>query len=313
MVKTKSSTDKKRQVVNEIHKPARIHFKRRRIILKSIHDLYQADLVEMIPYAKENNGYKFILIVINCFSKFVWAYALKDKSANEVCKAMEKILKIKSPKNLQTDQGKEFFNNKFKKLMKKYNVNHYSTFSEKKAAIVERVNRTLKNLMWKEFSYRGTYRWVDLLKEIVYKYNNTKHRTIDMKPIDVTKKHEKQLLDTIYTHIKIAKLNNKFKIGDQVRISKVRGVFDKSYTANWSTEIFKIKKVNLTNPTTYILEDYKNNEIQGGFYEHQLQKVQYPDIYLVEKILKKKNNKILVKWLGFDNTHNSWIDKNNIV
>ncbi|KAK9738209.1 hypothetical protein QE152_g10038 [Popillia japonica] len=154
---------------------------------------------------------------------------------------MEKILKIKSPKNLQTDQGKEFFNNKFKKLMKKYNVNHYSTFSEKKAAIVERVNRTLKNLMWKEFSYRGTYRWVDLLKEIVYKYNNTKHRTIDMKPIDVTKKHEKQLLDTIYTHIKIAKLNNKFKIGDQVRISKVRAGLIRTILYRWDTAIYSIK------------------------------------------------------------------------
>ncbi|KAK9754690.1 hypothetical protein QE152_g1142 [Popillia japonica] len=254
----------------------------------------------MLPYAKVNNGYKYILVVTNCFSKFVWAYPLKDKSANEVCIAMEKVLKIKPPKNLQTDQGNQFFNKHFKN-MNKYNVNHYSTFGEKKAAIVERVNRTLKNLMWKEFNYRGTYTWINFLQEIVHKYNNIKHRTIHMKPIDVTKKNEKQL-STVYSHIKISNLNHKFKIGDYVRISKIRGVFDKSYTANCSTEIFKIKKVKISNPTTYILEDDKNNEIQGGYNEYQLQKVKYPDVYLVEKVLKTRNNRVLVKLLGLDNT-----------
>lgn len=103
-------TDTKRAIVNEIHKPTRINFKRRKVIIKSLNDLFQADLVEMIPYAKINNGYKYILIVINCFSKFVWAFPLKSKSAAEVPKNMEKVFKIQTPNNLQTDQGREFFN-----------------------------------------------------------------------------------------------------------------------------------------------------------------------------------------------------------
>lgn len=305
----KIDSDKKRQVVNEIHKPARINFKRRKVIIKGLSDLFQADLVEMIPYAKENNGYKYILITINCFSKFVWASPLKSKAGSEVAQAMEKVFTKQCPKNLQTDMGGEFFNKHFEKLTKKYKVNHYSVFSEKKASIVERVNRTLKNLMWKEFSMQGNYCWINLLKQIVKKYNNTKHRTIGMRPSEVTKKNEQELLKTAYNHIKLAHADSKLKVGDHVRISKIRGVFDKKYMPNWSTEIFVIQKVQLTNPTTYLLKDINNRDIQGGFYKEQLQKVRYPDVYLVEKVLKRKGNKLFVKWLGFSDKHNSWINK----
>jgi hypothetical protein len=303
----------KKQVVDEIHKQARINFPRRRVIVKSLNDLFQADLVEMIPYSGENNGFKYILVVINCFSKFVWAFPLKTKTGYEVVENMEKVFKQQQPKNLQTDMGKEFFNKTFQLLMKKYNINHYNTYSEKKASIVERVNRTLKNLMWKEFNYHGHYRWINLLDNIVQKYNNSKHRTIGMKPSEVKKKHEKKLLNTVYNRIKIVNLSSKFHVGDHVRISKTRGVFDKKYMPIWSTEIFTIKKILLTNPNTYLLQDYQKQDIKGCFYQQQLQKVKHPDVYLVEKILRRKNNKVFVKWLGFDSTHNSWIDKTKIV
>jgi hypothetical protein len=303
----------KKQVVDEIHKQARINFPRRRVIVKSLNDLFQADLVEMIPYSSKNNGFRYILVVINCFSKFVWAFPLKTKSGNEVAENMEKVFQQQQPKNLQTDLGKEFFNKTFQLLMKKYNINHYNTYSEKKASIVERVNRTLKNLMWKEFNYHGHYRWINLLDNIIQKYNNSKHRTIGMKPSEVKKKHEKKLLNTVYNHLKIVNLTSKFHVGDHVRISKSRGVFDKKYMPNWSTEIFTIKKILLTNPNTYLLQDYLKQDIKGCFYQQQLQKVKYPDVYLVEKILRRKNNKVFVKWLGFDSTHNSWIDKKKIV
>lgn len=311
--KTKFVTDIKKQVVEELHKPARINFKRRRVIIKSLTDLYQADLIEMQQFSKENKGYRYILVVINCFSKFVWAFPLKTKTGPEVSKAMENVFRTETIKNLQTDNGTEYYNKYFKQLVKKYNINHYSVFSEKKASIVERVNRTLKNNMWKEFNINGHYRWIELLPKIVEKYNNTKHRTIKMKPIDVSKKNEKRLLQTAYNHIKIAPNKIKFQVGDHVRISKVRGVFDKKYMANWTTEIFIIKKVQYTNPVTYLLQDINKQDIQGGFYQEQLQKVKHSDAYLVEKILKRRKNKVFVKWLGFNNKHNSWISKNNVI
>lgn len=305
----------KRDIVGELHKQSRVNFERRRVIVKGLDDLFQADLVEMIPYARENKGHRYILVVIDAFSKYVWAVAVKTKTGEEISKAMKKVLNTNNriPKNLQSDMGKEFYNKTFQDLMKKYKINHYSTFSSKKASIVERVNRTLKSIMWKEFSFRGNYKWVNILPEIVLQYNNKKHRTINMKPINVNKKNEKSLLNSVYNHIKIVeKLPSKFKMGDHVRISKNRAEFEKGYTPNWSNEIFTISKVKLTNPVTYILADGTNQLIQGGFYTEELQKVKHPDVYLVEKVLKRKGDMVYVKWLGFGTNHNSWIHKTNV-
>lgn len=218
------------------------------------------------------------------------------------------------PKNLQTDMGKEFYNKEFKELMNKFKINHYSTYSNLKASVVERVNRTLKNLMWKQFSLQGNYKWLDILPEIVEKYNNTKHTNTGMKPEDVKKKDEKHLLQTVYSHLKtVDPRKQKFRVNDSVRISKYREAFSKGYTPNWSNEVFKIWKVRNTNPTTYLLEDQEGNQIEGGFYEHEIQNVKYPNIYLVEKVLRRKGSKLYVKWLGLNNTHNSWINKNELV
>lgn len=303
-------------VVNELHKPSRKHFKRRKVIVKGLNDLWQADLVEMIPYWKFNKGYKYLLVIINVFSKFLWIEPLKSKTAQDVTMAMRKVLKNveNTPKNLQTDLGKEFFNKEFRKLMDEFKINHYNTFSNLKASVVERVNRTIKNLMWKKFSLRGNYKWVDILDEIVQKYNNTKHSTINKKPKEVNASNESIILKSAFTHIKsVDPKPIKFKVDDFVRISKQREAFTKGYTPNWSNEIFKIYKIKYTNPTTYLIKDENNVEIQGGFYEHELQKVKYPDVYLVEKILRRKGNKVLVKWLGLDKTHNSWILKKDLL
>ena len=278
----------KESVVNELHKPARKTFRRRRVIVKGLNDLYQADLVEMIPYAKINEGYRYILVVINVFSKLVWLRPVKRKNAKDVTEAMRDILdnvEIK-PKNIQTDMGKEFYNKDFRSLMESFNINHYSTFSNLKASVVERVNRTLKNSMWKKFSLQGTYKWLNILKEIEDVYNNTKHSTIGMKPEDVNSGNENTLLKTVYSHLKtIDPRKNKFKVGDFVRISKFREAFSKSYQPSWSNEVFRIRQVKLSNPTTYLLEDQNQEEIRGGFYSEELQKVKYPNIYLVEKVL----------------------------
>lgn len=306
----------KEEVVNEIHKPVRKNFRRRRVIVKGLNDLFQADLVEMIPYSQMNKGYKYILVVINVFSKFVWCQPIKNKRGVEVTKAMKKILsqtKIK-PKNLHTDLGKEFYNRDFQELMKKEGINHYSTFSNLKASIVERVNRTLKNLMWKKFSLQGSYKWLNILPNIVERYNKTKHSKTKMTPISVKKNDEKFLLEHVYNNLKtIDPKKQKFKVGDFVRISKYREAFSKGYTANWSNEIFKIIKINNSNPTTFILEDLEKNIIKGGFYPEEIQKVKHPDVYLVEKILKRKGNNVLVKWLGLNHSQNSWINKNQII
>jgi len=143
-------------------------------------------------------------------------------------------------------------------------------------------------------------------------YNARKHQTIGMRPADVTPAIAKRLLDMVYSAIKIAG-PTKFKVGDSVGVSKYKTIFEKGYTPNWTTEVFTIIKIQRTNPVTYLLKDYRGKSFIGAFYEHELHRATDPDVYLMEKILRRKGDKVYVKWLGFDGSHNSWIHKNNVI
>lgn len=301
-------------LVNELHRDARRNFTRRHTTMVGIEDTLQVDLVEMIPYASKNKNMKYILTVINIFSKKAFARALKNKTGTEVTQAMKSILdSMNHPiRNIHADMGNEFYNTTMKKMLKEREINLYSTFTTKKAAIVERFNRTLKNKMWKQFSLRGSYKWIDILESLIDDYNNTKHRTIKMKPNEVNEGNERYLLHTVYNYSTM-KRRPKFKLGDMVRISKYKHIFEKGYTPNWTTEIFKINRIQNTDPITYLLVDLKGNEIKGTVYQEELQLVQHPNVYLVEKFIRTKGNKVYVKWLGFDNSHNSWVDKNDVL
>ena len=300
------------RLVEELHKPARRNYTRRSFDVRGLDETWQADLVEMIPYAQDNKGYRYLLTIIDIFSKYAWAVPVKRKTGKNVSEAMKSVLvKGRVPKNLHTDRGKEFYNTDFQKLMNTHKIKLYSTYSNLKASICERFNRTLKSAMWKKFSLRGNYKWLDILPDLLTAYNNRKHRTIGVKPKDVTASNEADILRKFARKI-TNKIKLKFKIGDKVRVSKAKAVFDKGYTPNWSTEIFTIVRIAATSPPTYHLKDYQDQPVSGGFYEQELLKAKYPDIYLVEKVIKKKGSKIYVKWLGFDNSHNSWIDKKDM-
>lgn len=317
-METSKSIYVKSLVVNELHKPARINFPRRNTILKGLNDLYQADLIEVKPYSKINKGFKYILTVINCFSKVADAAPLKDKSGKTVAEAMKKVIQRGKHiiKHLQTDDGKEYFNKVFSDLMKKYEINHYSTKSEKKAAIIERFNRTLKSAMYRQFSNRGSHVWFDILPNLIKDYNNKFHRTIGMKPKEVNKRNEKIVLQNIKKNSKPKidkKPPRKFNVGDIVRISKYKGIFSKKYLPNWTNEVFTVHRVQPTIPETYILKDNKGELLQGGFYGHEMLKSTVGNVYLVEKILKKKKDQVLVRWLGYNKSEDSWIPKNNLL
>lgn len=283
--------------------------------LKGLDDLYQADLVEMIPYAKSNRGYKYILTMINCFSKYAFAVPIKTKSSENVVRVLKILLQNNKMNHLQTDEGKEWYNKGVRDLLKQYDINHYSTHSDKKASIVERFNRTLKNKMWKWFTANGKYTWLNILPNLLRKYNNTVHRTIKMKPIDVNKNNEKEVLLRINKQKQLTfnKKPPKFKIGDRVRISKYKKVFAKGYLPNWTNELFTVYNVKSTVPRTYILKDDKGNVLEGGFYEQEISKTKFDDVYLIEKNLKSKGEKVFVRWLGYDKSYDSWINRSNII
>ena len=178
----------------------------------------------MIPYAHKNKGYKYLLTVIDVFSKFAWTVPVKSKTGKNVSKALTFILKKgRIPKNLQTDRGKEFYNKEFESVMLICNINLYSSYSKLKASICERFNRTLKNKIWKNFSLQGSYKWIDILQDLTLQYNNTKHRTIGMKPADVNSTTVNKVYNRLCIHQKTSKRPcrlAKLKLGDKVRISK---------------------------------------------------------------------------------------------
>lgn len=137
-----------------------------------------------------------------------------------------------------------------------------------------------------------------------------------MTPNEVNSDNEQELLNTVYKYKREYSQRRmaKFMVGDYVRLSKYRVMFDKSYTPNWTTEVFRVRKVQYnTDPITYLLKSYQDEEIQGSVYAEELQHVRNPDEYLVEKILRRKKGYVYVKWLGFDNQHNSWIPEKDIL
>lgn len=304
----------KQGVVTEIHKSARRNFPTRPVTLKGLHDLLQADLVDVSKYKTYNDNHTFILMVINAFSKKAYAAPLKNKSGPVVTQAFRKILQNIGFKgfNLQTDKGLEFYNQQFQKLMKEYGINHYSTYSDKKASIVERLNRTILSWLFKEFSLQGSYRWIDILPKIIDKYNNTKHRTIKLAPNEVnSKKIETNLLKSVFKYKRPYKRQSLLQVGDLVRLNKNKKMFEKGYLPNWSTELFKISAVQPTTPITYKLTDLTGSNILGSFYKEEVQKTSYPDTYLIEKVLKSKNGKKYVKWLGIN--EKSWIPEEDVL
>ena len=148
--------------------------------------------------------------------------------------------------------------------------------------------------------------YFDVLDDIVNKYNNTVHKTIKMTPVDVTS-------DSYAEYNKIStKKDPKFKLGDHVRISKYKNSFAKGYTQNWSEEVFVVSKIKTTFLWTYTISDQNGELIAGSFYEQELQKTNQKK-FRIEKVLKRKGDKLYVKWKGYDNSFNSWINKKDPV
>ena len=212
-----------------LHKPARRHYKRNRVIVGGIDELWQMDLADMQSISTDNDGYRYLLVCIDVFSKFVWVIPLKNKTGPALVTAFKIILESgRKPQKIQTDQGTEFFNKHFKALMKEEEIQFYNTYNETKASIVERVIRTLKTRMWRYFTAKKTMRYIDVLPDLVDSYNRSKHRSIQKKPINVTQNNEREVWHTLYGKRENKEpIKYKFEIGDQVRISKMKRTFEK--------------------------------------------------------------------------------------
>ena len=296
----------------ELHKSKRKNYPRRRIIVNHIDEIFAADLVEMQKFAKLNKGYRYLITCIDIFSKFAWVIPLKDKKGITIKNALEKIFNKRKPKFLWTDNGKEFYNKQVQDLLNENNIKLYSTNnSEIKSAVIERFNRTFKNMMYKKFTENNNTIFYNIIDDLVNKYNNKYHSTIKMTPIEGSKKINEKKIKNIYNFEKTKKLG-KFKIGDRVRLSLEKNIFEKGYETNWTQEIFVIYDIKYSNVPYYYLKDLNNEKLQGTFYEQELQKTKQDDLYTIEKILKTNKNKVYAKFKGYSNDFNQWVNKSDI-
>ena len=297
-------TPQNQQLAEELHKPIIKKFEKRKVHAAFKDNIWGADLADMQLLSRYNKGIRFLLCVIDIFSKYAWVFPLKDKKGVSIVTAFQSILKQsnRKPNKIWVDKGSEFYNASFKKWLQDNDIVMYSTNNEGKSVVAERFIRTLKSKIYKHMTSISKNVYIDKLNDIVDKYNNTYHNTIKMKPIDVK--------DNTYinTGKEINNKDPKFKVGDRVRISKYKNIFAKGYTS----KVFVIKKVKNTVPWTYVINDLNGEKITGTFYEKELQKTSQEE-FRIEKVIKRKGDKIYVKWKGYNNSFNSWIDKASLV
>ena len=274
-----------KQLANELHKPIIRKLEKRRVHSTFKDNIWGVDLADMQLLSKCNKGIRFLSCVIDIFSKYAWVVPLKDKKGISTVKAFQSILKQsnRKPNIIRVDKESEFYNAYFKKWLRDNDIVMYSTHNEGKSVVAKKFIRTLKSKIYKYMTSISKNVYIDKLDDVVDEYNNTYHNTVKMKPIDVK--------DNTYinTSKKINNKDPKFKVGDHVRISKYKNIFAKGYMPNWSEEVFAI-----------------------CFYEKELQKTNQEE-FRIEKVIRRKGDKLYVKWKGYDNSFNSWIDKKDII
>ena len=226
----------------------------------------------MQSLSRKNKGIKYLLCAIDLYSKYAFVIPLKDKKGISIVNAFNKIIEQsnRKPNKIWVEQGGEFYSNAFKKWLSDNDIIMYSTYNEGKSVVAERFIRTLKNKLYKHMTAAGKNVYYDVLDDVVNKYNNTKHSTIKMKPIDAEDNNKRVYID------ELNEKDSRFKVGDRVRISKFmskfKNIFAKGYTPNWSKEVFIVDKINDTVPYTYNPKDLNDEEIIGSFYDRELQK-----------------------------------------
>ena len=233
-----------KNTTHSLHKPRRKNFKRRRIIVYYPYQIVEMDLIELRTLSGSNSNFNYILLVIDLFSKKLWLRKLKTKTGNETAEAIKSVIADMDspPQTVIFDEGLEFYNQFVDLLFAQYNIHYYSIKTFTKAGAAERANRTIKSLIWKYFTQHNTKRYIDQLEDIQDNYNNTFHRVIKRTPNEVTWNNRKEVFKVMYPEIR-DRVKCKLKEGDRVRVAIFKDIFKKSYTQNWSREIYIVHKV----------------------------------------------------------------------
>ena len=308
-----------------LFKPTRYRFKRDRVVTCGIDDMWDADLADVSNTKIYNNDVTYLLILIDVFSRYLWIEPLKDKSGRQVAAGFKTIFmsQDRKPKRIRSDKGREFTNQLVKQLMKSSKIKSFTTKNETKANFAERVIKTIKALMYRYFLKYQTYRYIDVLQDLVHNYNNTPHSSLkNLSPAEINSNNEAVIWKRMYVDTTIIRKNKyKFKKGDKVRISHLKYQFQRDYHQKWTEEYFVIQgRKKRMSVNVYFIKDLLDDHIDGIFYEPELQKVtKNPanETFRIEKVLKRKKRRgkeeeLFIKWMGWPKKFNSWVVASDI-
>lgn len=305
-------------------RPVRYRFKRQRVVTTGIDDLWDADLAEVSNIAQHNDDMHYWLVVIDVFTRYLWVVPVKSKHHSQIVQAFKAVFAqtTRRPKHLRTDKGTEFKNKAVKSLMQNTRIHAYTTKNETKANYAERVIRTLKGLVYRYFIHRQTYRYIDVLQDLVDNYNSRPHRSLKgLSPVQINTQNEAKVWKSMYVDTVAPKKIKKYSlnVGDQVRISHLKYTFQRDYQQKWTEEIFKVAyRMRKEGFNLYMLKDLMDEPIDGYFYQEELQHI-FKDpnsTYRIEKVLKQRGRpgqrELLIKWMGWPNKFNSWVNQADI-
>lgn len=292
-------------------------FPRNKVVVEGLDSQWEADLMDLTTLASDNRDYRYLLVTINVFSRYVHCQPLKQKTASAVLMAFKTILQQgRRPSSLRTDKGKEFKNKAFQGFCQKNNIHYFNSQNETKCPYVERVIKTIKMKIYRLTTTQKNY--IDRLEDLVDSYNRTFHRSLGMAPVKVTTANEAEVRLQQYL-LRRKKPNKKgpyrFKPGDLVRISHLKRQFDREYQQKFTGEIFRIRaRRRRENIPVYTLKDWDKDPIEGTFYNSELQRVRVDANapFRVEKILKRKKGQVLVRWLFYPKKFDSWIKASEV-
>ncbi|KAK3107167.1 hypothetical protein FSP39_008405 [Pinctada imbricata] len=335
----RSIGDKEHQIQHRNTKHNRLHINQR--------DQWTTGVDLGRPSAKlvTNGIWSLSIFVIDIFSRFLWVETLQDKRGTSVVAALKKVFAYgRKPFKIRHDGGSEFTNKTLDNFLKRNDVEHFQTYNtETKANYTERVIGTLKRILYRYFTHNKTYKFQNVLQDLVSSYNKRPHRGIfNLAPTDVNSKNEREIWRKTYlpkdqqdTDEKVkqdktkveknkkrkhkSKTRFKFKIDDFVRVSFVRYVSQRAYHQSWSEELFKVKsRVLRENLPVYTLQDMAGDDIKWSYYQPELQKVTVKNdkLWSIEQILRKRKRKgqteCLIRWRGYPSKFDSWVQESKI-
>ena len=309
------------QNTHRIHSTPKTKFQREAIIVDYPDMQWDIDLLQMTGLSQYNDGYNYILVCIDLFSRYLRVRPLKKKTSTETAEMFQDILKGGHHcETVRSDQGKEFLGAAFTQVLKDNKISHIIAYGEHKANYAERVNRTIEDRLYKYFYENQTFRYIDVLDDIVASYNHTVHNSIGLPPADVNANNTAQIYNDVYLPIVNKRAEHKptfsFEVGQLVRLSRKPGHFDRGYQEQWTEELFKIHSRIPSHPPRYRVEDLAGEVILGSFYKEELQifHTDNPDdiVYKIDRVLSTKKGPrgqklSLVHWYGYSDKFDSYI------